>query len=106
MVPVADMINHQMDDKGGAKTTKDGASFAIFAGQNYDPGDEVFTSYSDECNLYYLMTYGFEIPGNTHNCTRIPSQRDDWSKIEKEVHWKWATAGLGASESKDVSKSV
>lgn len=43
----------------------------IVAHRKYNVGDEVFTSYGDDCNLYYLLTYGFEVEGNEHECVKV-----------------------------------
>mmetsp|Transcript_57329 Transcript_57329/g.117323 ORF Transcript_57329/g.117323 Transcript_57329/m.117323 type:complete len:428 (+) Transcript_57329:69-1352(+) len=81
MVPVADMINHRMQDGGGGRTSKDGNLFEVVAGKDYVAGEEVFTSYSDDCNIYYLMTYGFEVEGNGLNCSKThggKGKETDW----------------------------
>jgi len=68
----------------------------ILAWQDYKDGDEVFTSYGDDCNLYYLLTYGFEINGNKHECIHVNGTRS-WEGKEAALNRHFVTSGVGSS---------
>uniref|UniRef100_A0A6T8PBQ1 SET domain-containing protein n=2 Tax=Hemiselmis andersenii TaxID=464988 RepID=A0A6T8PBQ1_HEMAN len=78
MAPVADLFNHRQFDRGGPWLYPGGgergggggsqAEFRLYAGHDYDKGDEVFISYGTDCNERFLLNYGFKLPGNNVPC--------------------------------------
>mmetsp|Transcript_45608 Transcript_45608/g.108121 ORF Transcript_45608/g.108121 Transcript_45608/m.108121 type:complete len:381 (-) Transcript_45608:123-1265(-) len=77
MAPVADMLNHdvrdtgaiawvpspstQAADGGSEMTTRrpDDHNFAVLAGRGYEVGEELFTTYGQDCNARFQVGYGF-----------------------------------------------
>ncbi len=67
MVPLADMLNHQLPKQTGWYYCDTMKGFVIQSLQDISIGAEIFDSYGQKCNSRFLLNYGFTIPNNTHN---------------------------------------
>jgi len=67
LVPLADMLNHQLPKQTSWYFCDQQQGFVIQSMREILPGAEVFDSYGQKCNSRYLLNYGFTLPANSLN---------------------------------------
>jgi protein-histidine N-methyltransferase len=67
MVPLADMLNHNVPRQTAWEFTNKVNGFTITTLQNISEGDEIYDSYGRKCNTQLLANYGFALLNNDSN---------------------------------------
>lgn len=67
LVPLADMLNHQIPKQTSWYYCDQQQGFVIQSIREIAAGTEVFDSYGQKCNSRYLLNYGFTLPANKLN---------------------------------------
>ncbi|EKX51052.1 hypothetical protein GUITHDRAFT_134587 [Guillardia theta CCMP2712] len=68
MAPVAELLNHKPRAGHIRWGSQRRPHLEVVSDVSYRPGEQVFVSYGNKCNLELLLEYGFEIPGNPTKC--------------------------------------
>jgi hypothetical protein len=94
MIPIFDMINHQLDSPINHSLDDDG-NLSVFYGTTEDvdleplqPGQEICFSYGPFPNEKLLLVYGFCIPNNPHDAMSIfapMSPNDPWFNEKSQL---------------------
>ncbi|KAJ3472441.1 hypothetical protein NLG97_g10985 [Lecanicillium saksenae] len=97
IAPFADMLNHSSEVKQCHAYDPNSGNLTVFAGKDYEAGDQVFINYGPVANNRLLRLYGFVLPDNPHDSYDLVLQTSPMAPLYEEKQRFWKMGGLDAT---------
>nr|QPK41098.1 SET-9 [Sordaria fimicola]QPK41099.1 SET-9 [Sordaria fimicola]QPK41100.1 SET-9 [Sordaria fimicola] len=97
LAPFADMLNHTSEVKQCHVYDPSSGTLSVFAGKDYEAGDQVFINYGPVPNSRLLRLYGFVIPGNPNDSYDLVLSTHPQAPFFEQKQKLWVSAGLDST---------
>lgn len=97
LAPFADMLNHSSEVKQCHAYDVKSGDLSVFAGKDYEIGDQVYIYYGPIPNNRLLRLYGFVIPDNPNDSYDLVLTTHPMAPFYEQKQKLWVSAGLDST---------